>query len=120
MSARGSFITELIYCKKCFKAMSEVFLRNDGEHMKIVFLAVAEERMPIIAGKTGGTDPGDVYIEFDVWYAPNIQKVICHPVRIAVLSDGRGERIYFIGPVGKVIDYYETDIESEFADESDD
>lgn len=100
VSERGSFITEYIYCEKCFNAVREILLAN-GKFLQSVEIPHWNNKegstLPIIAGKIGGTYPGDELDTFMLEFIPKIKKVICHDVRIAVLGDS-GEQIFKITP----------------------
>ena len=89
MSNRGSFVTEYIYCEKCFKLCQEVLCKNEKwlNGMQI-------KDFPIIAGKVGG----DEFLDFEFNYIPVIQEKMCntHSIRIAVLSDEEGSMVYEI------------------------
>jgi hypothetical protein len=56
--------------------------------------------LPIIAGKSGGLYPCE---EIDIFeqIAEDLEKAICHPMRIAVLAE-QGERIFNIMPSVKI------------------
>jgi len=103
MSERGSFVTEYIYCPKCLERMRAALLRNEKYlcSSSIPSWLSGDEQLPIIAGKVGGLGRGDEFLEiafntFDESNAP------CHPVRIAVLSDTAGWKIFKVNPNGNV------------------
>lgn len=60
MSERGSFITEYIYCDKCFEACKQILL---GNTKWLNSLQIHE--LPIIAGKIGGLYCGEEF--FVIW-----------------------------------------------------
>jgi hypothetical protein len=108
MSERGSFVTEFVYCPKCLAALKQVLV--DSRHDKYLSGAVLtvdytargqpdHRNIPIIAGKVGGLYPGEELDQFRFWLIPDIEKTICHPVRIAVLAD-TGSEIFTITPAG--------------------
>ena len=90
MSQRGSFVTEYIYCNACFEAAKSVLLARDKSLCSVVVPHWNPEHegpeMPIIAGKVGGSWSEADELEMDIGEA--LSKVICHPVRIAVLNEG--------------------------------
>ena len=100
MSERGSFITDFIYCEKCFEAIRKILLAN-GKFLQSVEIPHWNNKkgatLPIIAGKIGGSYPGDEIDTFACDFIPKIDKVICHDVRIAVLGES-GEQIFRITP----------------------
>jgi hypothetical protein len=97
MSERGSFITDFIYCEKCFERVSEI-LRGDGKFLKTVQVPHWNEGyLPILAGKIGSSYPGGELEEFANDLIPKIKSVVCHPVRIAVLAEN-GECIFKVEP----------------------
>jgi len=97
MSERGSFITEYMYCEKCFNAVKEILLSTGYNIHPIVIPWSSSEHLPIIAGKIGGLYSGEelVHMEYDI--VPKIEKKICHNVRIAVLAEC-GEKIFTAHP----------------------
>lgn len=101
MSERGSFVTEFIYCDKCFESIKPILLK-DGKFLKGVSIPQVggvDGEIPIIAGKIGGSYSGEELYEFEEEIAPEIAKVICHPLRVAVISDTGGEQFFTINPV---------------------
>jgi hypothetical protein len=89
MSQRGSFVTEYIYCDKCFQAAKGVLLARDQGLCSTVIPAWApgDTELPIIAGKLGHAWSEAFVMEHEI--GPELAKVICHPVRIAVLEETR-------------------------------
>lgn len=89
MSQRGSFVTEYLYCAKCFEAVKHVLLEHDKSLCSVVVphwnTSKEGAELPIIAGKIGHSFSAAHAMEFDL--APELARVICHPVRIAVLDD---------------------------------
>ena len=89
MSQRGSFVTEYIYCDKCFQAARGVLLARDKDMCTVVVphwnAAHEGPEMPIIAGKMSHSWSEAYSIEHEI--GPELAKVICHPVRIAVLQE---------------------------------
>lgn len=101
MSERGSFVTEYIYCPKCFNAVREILLGNKKylQSIEIPHWDGDKEPLPIIAGKIGGLSEGEELATFEFGLIPKIENVICHKMRIAVLAD-HGERIFTAKPRG--------------------
>ena len=98
MSERGSFVTEYIYCEKCFDILKELLLGNDKFLCSQQVLSwEKDEFLPIIAGKIGGLFSNDEIFTFETEFIPDIEDRICHNIRIAVLADV-GSRIFFIKP----------------------
>ncbi len=88
MSQRGSFVTEYIYCQKCFEAAKAVLCRQTKELCGQVIDSWTDQdggKMPIIAGKIG--DSSDEAVFFELKILPELSKVICHPVRVAVICE---------------------------------
>lgn len=92
MSERGSFITEYIYCKKCFEAVRIILVDHAFMPVNI--------KEKILAGKVGGLHPGEEIEVFEAFIIPLIEEKICHPVRIAVLAE-EGEKILTAVPSQK-------------------
>ncbi|KKQ03952.1 MAG: hypothetical protein US15_C0073G0007 [Candidatus Moranbacteria bacterium GW2011_GWF1_36_4] len=101
MSERGSFVTEYVYCAKCFEAIKPILL-DDEKFLCSRILPSWEpgQLLPIIAGKIGGLYLGEELHTFDFELNEKISKVICHPIRIAVLAE-TGEQIFLIKPITK-------------------
>src|SRR3990172_8650436 len=92
MSERGSFVTEYIYCFKCFVAVSKILCQEGKDWDGSVLFpsgGVNTGGLPymVIAGKCGATSPGGEKLLFEEEIIPEIEKVICHPIRIAVLHE---------------------------------
>lgn len=100
MSERGSFVTEFIYCEKCFQSIKPILIK-DGKFLKgvsIPSVGGGSGEIPIIAGKIGALYSGEELYDFEEEYSPEIAKVICHPLRVAVISDTGGEKFFTINP----------------------
>jgi hypothetical protein len=101
MSERGSFVTEYVYCGKCFEAVKKVLLLREKHLCSVVVPHWNAERegpeMPIIAGKVGGFGAGDELLTFELGFNEELAKVLCHPMRIAVLAES-GERVFTVTP----------------------
>lgn len=84
MSERGSFVTEYIYCDKCFNACKEVLCGNDKY---LLTRQIAE--LPIIAGKIGGMYANEEIVDMEHEYIPQIQEKMCPDckIRIAVMAE---------------------------------
>jgi hypothetical protein len=93
MSERGSFITEYIYCDKCFDVVKKVLLSRDKFLCSTVIPSWCEQHLPIVAGKIGGLYAGEELVDMEMKFIPAMEENICHDVRIAVLAES-GERIF--------------------------
>lgn len=100
MSERGSFVTEYIYCDKCFESLKKVLLARSKFlcSTTIPSWIDGEEELNIIAGKIGETYTGGELIYFSTEIIPEISKIICHPIRIAILPDNGEDRVFWILP----------------------
>ena len=96
MSERGSFVTENIYCPRCFEAAKKVLLCREMYLCSEVLTHPGGE-LTIIAGKVGGLYAGEELHTFEFELNAELAKGICHPVRIAVLAES-GERIFTVAP----------------------
>jgi len=99
VSERGSFCTEYIYCAKCFEAAKSVLLKRE-KYICSTMIPTWEQSggdLPIIAGKVGGVYAGEELVTFDQTYTEALAKVICHPMRIAVIAEV-GQRFFEIQP----------------------
>lgn len=101
MSDRGSFVTEYVYCGKCFEAIKKYLLGNEKYLCSTTIpswcKSTEEPELPIIAGKFGGSYSGEELINFKYNIIPKIEKVICHKLRVAVLAE-EGEEIFIVVP----------------------
>lgn len=106
MSERGSFITEYIYCDKCFDAVKSVFEKfKEGKYFNYSQVLgyynepnhIYSENLPILAGKIGALFRRGELFTFRTEIIPDIAEKICHPLRIAVLAEV-GEEIFNINP----------------------
>lgn len=100
MSERGSWCSEYIYCGDCAEALGRLLRERDsGKYFSVHQIPSWQpgEQLPIFAGKIGGLYGGEELHLFEEGMVPEIAKVICHPVRFAVLAED-GERIFKIEP----------------------
>ena len=101
MSERGSFVTEYIYCNECFEAAKSILLSRKKYLCSVVVPHWNPDHegpgMPIIAGKVAGLFRGEELQIFEYEFNEKLAKVLCHPMRIAVLAEG-GERIFTVTP----------------------
>ena len=99
MSERGSFVTEYIHCSKCLSSAKAVLLGND-KYLCSTTIPTWDgtgAELPIIAGKIGGLYAGEELDTFDIYLADELSKVLCHPLRVAVLAE-QGGRIFTVNP----------------------
>lgn len=100
MSERGSFTTQYIYCKKCLEAAKTVLTIGDKylHAVQIPSWKEGDDPLPIISGKIGGMSSSEELLTFEYELAPELAKVICHPMRIAVLAED-GQEIFTVNPL---------------------
>ena len=106
MSQRGSFVTEYIYCSKCLEAAKKVLLSDEKylNSQQILSWEGDGSYLPIIAGKLGGSYSGQELIDFEYYYAKDLAKEICCPMRVAVIAEtdvnekNCREKIFYIKP----------------------
>ena len=91
MSERGSFVTQYIYCEKCFEAAKTVLLGNDKYLCSLVIPSYegSGKFLPIIAGKIGGLYAGEEIHTFLEELIPRLEPLLCkdHAVKIVVIPD---------------------------------
>ena len=105
MSERGSFTTEYLYCDKCFEITKKVLLSNHKYLCSTTVPGWGERKeLPIIAGKIGGLAPQEEIDQFESYLIPELEKSICHPMRIAVLAE-EGQKILLAVPKAEHFDY---------------
>lgn len=83
MSEWGSFTTEFIACPECFHAVGEAFKAYRGRGTIEPNSVGPNGR--IYAGYCSGLYAGEERFSFDFPMRDEIEKRICHPLRIAVL-----------------------------------
>lgn len=110
MSDRGSFVTEYIYCKKCFDAAKSILIRNEKYLNSTTTPHWHSKETPIIAGKIGGLYSGEELHIFEFEYIPKLEKLLCHEMRIAVLAE-EGEKIFTVIPSADHPKRYKGDFE---------
>ena len=100
MSERGSFVTEYVYCDKCFEHLK--ILLSDEKYLKSTQIegwTGLKHDLPIIAGKIGGLyDQEEIDSMRDM--LNEIEDKLCHEIRVCVLAEG-GEKIFKVGKVRK-------------------
>jgi hypothetical protein len=101
MSERGSFITEYIYCSKCFQKMKEALCHRDKflcaepiKHWNEDF-----DHLNIIGGKIGDSSPGGEVFTI-AYHLFNKANAPCHNARIAVIPDAGNPAIITVFPSG--------------------
>lgn len=96
MSERGTWVSSRMYCKACIAGFTR-FLDSSGAHFPPYRHWSGMQFAPgAFVGEMGGLYAGQ---ELHDWEAllPELQKQICHPLRIAVLAD-EGEKVYSLHP----------------------
>lgn len=102
MSERGSFCTEYIYCSKCFEALKSYFSSRIGKYLcgrPVASWEDASLNLPIIAGKVGGLRFGEETSTFVYEIIPDLEQLICHQVRIAVIPESGNGEILTANPI---------------------
>jgi hypothetical protein len=103
MSERGSFVTEYIYCSGCLAAAKSVLV---AQHKGLCSTVIPtwesttsrSGELPIIAGKVGGSYPGEELHTFDSEFRDALEPLLCHELRVAVLSDTGGQEFFTFLP----------------------
>lgn len=101
MSERGSFVTSYIYCAACLAAAKEVLARNSKGlcGQQVESWEGQGKYLPIIAGKVGGSYQGEEIHTFESELIPQLETLICHELRIAVLADSGEDQIFALQPI---------------------
>lgn len=99
MSERGSFVTQYIYCEKCFQSAKRVLLGREKDLCSTVIPQWddSDTEIPVIAGKVGSDWIGGGLYMFEQELGPDLEALICHTVRVAVLAKD-GEQIFTFTP----------------------
>jgi hypothetical protein len=98
MSFRGSFCTEYVDCPKCFEQAKKVLLGNEKYLASTTIPAwkgSSDIELPIIAGKVGSLHAGGEFSEMEELFTV-LEKTLCHPLRVVVISETDGEKTYTI------------------------
>lgn len=104
MSERGSFVTgNLYYCNKCFDGLQKILAVDQDKYLcgRTIQSHRPDEMLSIIAGKVGGLGPEDELMFFNYKIRKQIEKAICHHVRIAVLADSGTSEVFTYSPSGE-------------------
>lgn len=107
MAWRGSFVTEYVYCNKCFEAVKHVMGKAAREHHRLYvhLLPITHNkegiRFNILAGYIGvsGGWNGEILSLFEVQLQPEIEIGICHKMQIVIFPDTDGKIIH-MEPIG--------------------
>lgn len=95
MSERGTWVTEHIYCAECVvrfqQWLDDTHCGNDGSK----YWSYVKNGEWSFAGKISGLYSGEEIHDWD-GFEEDLKKLLCHPMRIAVLA-GEDEKIYNIG-----------------------
>ena len=100
MSERSSFVTDYIYCPDCFGAVRKwMFSQHIDKYFCPTVVRIDPSiELPIIAGKIGALASGGELLDFEFNIVPELRKLVCHPLRIAVLADCGVSKIFVIEP----------------------
>jgi hypothetical protein len=84
MSERGSFVTEYMYCERCFLGV--------GEALRDWYVSHYDKEVQVVAyrayaGFATSTYSGGENVTFDCDIRRLIEPRICHPVQVAVMSE---------------------------------
>ena len=88
MSERSSFVTEYIYCSKCFEA-AKAILSGDEKYLcagQVKGYQLSPDGLPIVAGKHGGLGAKDDWGHFQKLMR-RLSERICHPMRVAFIPE---------------------------------
>jgi len=88
VSERGSFVTEYIYCKQCVESVRQVFASlEQGKWFYPVQVIQGLYPQPIFAGRIGEGWPGGETFAFETEILPDLNKSVCHEVRVVVIPE---------------------------------
>lgn len=57
-----------------------------------------DDELPIIAGKIGGGYCGEELVRMEYEIGPELDKLLCHQVKISVLADVGDDAMFYFGP----------------------
>lgn len=98
MSFRGSFVTEYIYCKRCFLCARYILV--DKYYAASAILPGRDNKLlPIIVGNIRDSSDGDEVSSFEEEYVLRLSEIICHQLRISLLAENsEHDRVINIRP----------------------
>jgi hypothetical protein len=103
MSERGSFVSEYVYCQRCFAVVRDILVDHEKYLKGVVIPSWANDGdLPIVAGKIGGLGTNDEFVMMELELGPQFDDRLCHRVRVAVLADSGESRIFTFGPEADV------------------
>ena len=90
MSERGSFVTEYIYCDRCFGLLKEALLPWREKRLHAFILP----DFPIIAGKVGGSYPY-AQIEIIEETLKPVEAKLCCRLRLAIVREAADSTVEY-------------------------
>ena len=99
MSERGSFVTQYMYCDKCWGRLEKVLCTG---HKYLDGKSINDNT--IIAGRLGSCGPGSDIVMFK-YELFNKENAPCHPIKVALIPDSMNAEIVVVKPDGDVEDY---------------
>lgn len=99
MSERGSFITQYVYCGKCWRALLAA-LPSPTKWLaaRPIVGYNNNEEIEILAGKIGGTSTEDILYELEAYLA-GIASKLCCPLEVVAVTDDSRYIVYTVKPV---------------------
>ena len=94
MSERASFVTEFIYCPRCFEHVESALMSDSGGWLD----GQVTIKKRIIAGKISSSAHGEENLMMSRMF--NTDNAPCHPVRIVILSDSGNTYICVVNSQG--------------------
>lgn len=95
MSERGTWVTEHIYCAQCLETFQKFLSERGCLTDRNKYWSYVKPSAWCFAGRISGLYAGEEIHDWDSM-AEDLAKILCHPLRIAVLAEN-GEKIYKIG-----------------------
>jgi len=97
VSERGSWVTQYIYCPECVCAVRDAIAAADADSGYAIE-TISAPQGPIFGGFISGPGLNGEHITFEVDMREEIESRICHPLSVAVLSDGGANLFYTLKP----------------------
>lgn len=109
MSEHGTFATEFVWCLACERAIEHVLSRHVSRESKRMhsYTITAEElgtfRRTMFYGEISGLYSGEGIHVFEGQINPELQDVICHPLRVVVMAENGDNMLFSLLPIASLL-----------------
>jgi hypothetical protein len=88
MSERGTFMTDFIYCQQCLESAKQVLGKVLADPCLTV---ITKGKLSALYGTVSGLYAGEEIDVIEDEVIPELEKVLCHPLRFVVLAESMKE-----------------------------